>query len=73
MGRKEMNKIKIAFFDIDGTLLNMGKTDMTPNTKEALCLLKQNGIKICIATGRVMTSIPVSLVQHHVRLLQYLH
>lgn len=54
-----MERIKIAFFDIDGTLLSMGKTDMTSNTKEALRLLKQKGIKICVATGRAMTSIPV--------------
>lgn len=54
-----MSKIKIIFFDIDGTLLNIGKKDMTSNTKKALNLLKQNNIKICIATGRPMTSIPV--------------
>ena len=47
-----MNQVKIIFFDIDGTLLEMGKTEITPNTRKALCSLKQNGIKICIATGR---------------------
>ena len=46
-----MNQVKIIFFDIDGTLLEMGKTEITPNTRKALCSLKQNGIKICIATG----------------------
>ena len=46
-----MNQVKIIFFDIDGTLLEMGKTEITPNTRKALCSLKQNGIKICIATA----------------------
>lgn len=53
-----MNKVKIVFFDIDGTLLNMGKTEMTVKTKRALHLLQQRGIKICIATGRAFVTIP---------------
>ena len=44
--KNEINKVKIVFFDIDGTLLEMGKTEITPNTRKALCSLKQNGIKI---------------------------
>lgn len=47
-----MNRIKIAFFDIDGTLLNFGESQMTSNIQKALQLLKRRGIKICIATGR---------------------
>ena len=39
-------KRKFFFFDIDGTLLEMGKTEITPNMRKALCSLKQNGIKI---------------------------
>ena len=54
-----MNQVKIIFFDIDGTLLEMGKTEITPNTRKALCSLKQNGIKICIATGRSFATIPM--------------
>lgn len=53
-----MNKVKIVFFDIDGTLLEMGKTDISHNTKRALQLLQENGIKICIATGRAIVAIP---------------
>lgn len=53
-----MSEIKIAFFDIDGTLLRFGKPDLTPNTREALLKLKQNGVKICIATGRSIINIP---------------
>ena len=57
--KNEINKVKIVFFDIDGTLLEMGKTEITPNTRKALCSLKQNGIKICIATGRSFATIPM--------------
>ena len=53
-----MKKIKIAFFDIDGTILRFGKPDLTPKTKEALNKLQENGIKICIATGRPLVAIP---------------
>lgn len=56
--REDMKEIKIVFFDIDGTLLNMGEAEMTVNTKKALQLLKQKEIKICIATGRPIINIP---------------
>ena len=36
--------IKIIFFDIDGTLLEMGKTSMLPSTLNALEKLKQKDI-----------------------------
>ena len=32
--KNEINKVKIVFFDIDGTLLEMGKTEITPNTRK---------------------------------------
>ena len=54
-----MDKVKIAFFDIDGTLLELGKTEITAKTRKALYALKQNGIKIGIATGRAFATIPV--------------
>ena len=34
-----MNQVKIIFFDIDGTLLEMGKTEITPNTQQGVRLL----------------------------------
>ena len=37
----------------------MGKTEITPNMRKALCSLKQNVIKICIATGRPFATIPM--------------
>lgn len=53
-----MKKIKIAFFDIDGTILGFGKPDISVKTKEALNKLQQTGVKICIATGRSLMTIP---------------
>ena len=50
--------IKIAFFDIDGTLLKMGCKEPTDKTVKALNSLHQNGILICMATGRGYLSIP---------------
>ena len=38
-----MSKIKIAFFDIDGTLIDPEKKRITDNTKKALLKLKENG------------------------------
>lgn len=50
--------IKIAFFDIDGTLLKMGCKEPTDKTVKALNSLNQNGILLCMATGRGYLSIP---------------
>ena len=44
--------IRIAFFDVDGTLLKMGHKELSERTREALMSLQQNGVKICMATGR---------------------
>lgn len=53
-----MNKIKIIFFDIDGTLIDMTKKAISYKTVETLLRLKENGVKICIATGRAPGSVP---------------
>lgn len=53
-----MKKIKIAFFDIDGTILAFGKPAISIKTREALNKLQKNGVKICIATGRAIVTIP---------------
>lgn len=52
------NQIKIAFFDIDGTLIDIDTKVITKNMLETLKSLKKNGIKICIATGRAPDKIP---------------
>lgn len=53
-----MKHIKIIFFDIDGTLVDMQTKQISTKTAEALRQLKTNGIKICIATGRSPISLP---------------
>lgn len=53
-----MNNIKIAFFDIDGTLFKLHTNEMSPKTLETLQKLRANGIKICIATGRSPMGLP---------------
>ena len=53
-----MNKIKIVFFDIDGTLFKLHTNEMTPKTLKTLQKLRANGIKICIATGRSPMGLP---------------
>ena len=45
-----MGKIKIIFFDIDGTLLRLRAKELSEKTVEALNRLKANGIRLCIAT-----------------------
>ena len=50
--------IKIAFFDIDGTLIDMEKKKITEKMLETLVKLKENGIKLCIATCRPPIVVP---------------
>ena len=50
--------IKIAFFDVDGTLLRLGQKELSANTAAALRQLHQNGIFLCMATGRSYTGVP---------------
>ena len=52
------NHIKIIFFDIDGTLIDMERKVISERTVETLCRLQENGIKICVATGRPPISLP---------------
>lgn len=44
--------IKVAFFDIDGTLLSHNTRVVPQSTRKALKKLKEKGIKCVIATGR---------------------
>ena len=50
-------KPRIIFFDIDGTLVPL-KEGIRPRTVEALQKLRQNGIRLCIATGRTPMEMP---------------
>ena len=53
-----MKNIKIAFFDIDGTLVDMNTKQISKKMIETLQALQQKGIKLCIATGRPPFSVP---------------
>lgn len=46
------SKIQAVFFDIDGTLLGLKSKVIPDSTLEALALLKEQGIKIIVSTGR---------------------
>lgn len=50
--------IKIIFFDIDGTLIDIDADDMSKKTKYALQKLKENNILIFAATGRPNYIVP---------------
>lgn len=52
------NKIKIVFFDIDGTLIDMNRKKISEKTVEALTRLKENGVILCVATGRGPFGLP---------------
>ena len=53
-----MKDIKIIFFDIDGTLIDVDTKKVTPKMLETLRRLKEKGIIICIATGRAPMAVP---------------
>lgn len=53
-----MDPIQIVFFDIDGTLIDMEKKEITPRTLEALRRLKARGVLLCLATGRGPLTLP---------------
>lgn len=53
-----MKNIKIAFFDIDGTLVDMQLKKMTEATRQTLLALKAQGVKLCIASGRTPITVP---------------
>lgn len=53
-----MDRIGIVFFDIDGTLIDMERREITPRTVEMLRRLKENGVLLCLATGRGPLTLP---------------
>ena len=55
-----MQKPKIIFFDIDGTLIDMEKKQVTPLMLQTLHKLQANGIRLAIATGRSPLSVPLN-------------
>ena len=59
-----MTDIKIVFFDIDGTLIDMKKKCISEKALETLQRLKENGIRICVATGRSPMQVPYCFDRH---------
>ncbi len=53
-----MNQTKIIFFDIDGTLIDMQKKQISEKTLETLRRLREKGVLICMATGRSPAALP---------------
>lgn len=53
-----MDEIRIAFFDIDGTLIDMERKEVSEKTLEALRRLKERGVLLCLATGRGPLALP---------------
>lgn len=49
--------IKAVFFDIDGTLVSFKTHTLSTGTIQALDLLRKNGVRIFISTGRQLRSI----------------
>lgn len=48
---------KVVFFDIDGTLLSFNTHTVPQSTIDAVHALRQKGIKVIIATGRLLSHI----------------
>jgi Cof subfamily protein (haloacid dehalogenase superfamily) len=53
-----MKDIKIIFFDVDGTLIDMNKKEISASVLTALQELKKRKIILCIATGRSPIALP---------------
>jgi Cof subfamily protein (haloacid dehalogenase superfamily) len=50
------NKFCMVALDLDGTTLN-NQHQLSPRTKTTLISLNENGVQLCIATGRSITSV----------------
>ncbi|MBD8952965.1 MAG: hypothetical protein EGR85_10590 [Subdoligranulum sp.] len=53
-----MSLIQIAFFDIDGTLVDIDTKRPTPHAVETLRRLREKGVRVCLATGRAPMEVP---------------
>lgn len=53
-----MDQVKIIFFDIDGTLIDMSKKKISAKMIDTLQQLKERGLLLCIATGRSPIALP---------------
>lgn len=53
------NDIKAVFFDIDGTLVSFKTHQVPQETKDAIRRLREQGIKVFVATGRMLRMVDV--------------
>lgn len=53
-----MKRIKIAFFDIDGTLIDLNTKKISEKMLETLVRLQEKGVILCLATGRSPMVLP---------------
>ena len=53
-----MEDVKIIFFDIDGTLIDMNKKVISEKMLTTLRALKEKNILLCLATGRSPIALP---------------
>lgn len=53
-----MEAVKIIFFDIDGTLIDMNKKQISKKMLATLMALKKQDILLCLATGRSPIALP---------------
>ena len=56
-----MGRFKIAFFDVDGTLLSFKTHAMPASTRRALAELRGNGVLTVVASGRSFHELPAEL------------
>ena len=53
-----MEDVKIIFFDVDGTLIDMEKKQISEKVLATLKALKEQNILLCLATGRSPIALP---------------
>lgn len=53
-----LDNIKIIFFDIDGTLIDINSKKISERTLETLIRLKERNIILCLSTGRSPLTVP---------------
>ncbi|MCD9856687.1 Cof-type HAD-IIB family hydrolase [Epilithonimonas sp. JDS] len=58
-------KIKAVFFDVDGTLFSFKTKSIPESTRKALKKLRENGIKVIVATGRSVNDL------NHIRHIEF--
>mgnify|MGYP003295039519 FL=1 len=53
------DRIKAIFFDIDGTLVSFKSHTVPESTRRAIARLREQGVKVFIATGRLMKHVGI--------------